>query len=144
MTQDELCRAVAERVFEMPVDRIRPSWYRDREVWLFYAKGDTEKRFILYSWDANSCNACMYEDQARAAAPPLDPGPSARPLPGYAYDLSEAWGVLRQLRDRGLLDACAGAALAELYTMDEEQAATLICEVALQLVHGGLPPEPLS
>ena len=139
MTKDELCRAVAERVLGYQVERTTPSWY-GREVWLFYDKADTEKRFIAYTWDANACNACMYEDQARAVRTPNDPGPSARPLPGYAYDLTHAWEVLVALKERGLLDAAAGAALADLHTRSEEEAATLICEVALQLV---APPIPV-
>ena len=91
-----LDRAVAERVLGFRVETVTPSWYGNREVWLFTRPGSTR---VDYSWDASSCNACMYRNGVD------DTDGTADPLPGYSDNIEAAWEIVDEMIERGFLVA---------------------------------------
>lgn len=126
--------AVAEKVLGYRVVKAKPAWY-PFEVWCFYAPGDTTEEWMAYSWDQNACNAMMFRNGKD------DKAGTAPPLPGYVFDISAAWNVVAEIRERGLLEAFK-AHLGDVWASSEEDAAVAICRAALAAVEGASPSIP--
>lgn len=87
----ELDMLVAEYVFGLHVEVVKPTWY-DREVMLFISP---ESGLIIYSYDTNGCNAMMYRNGVDSK------DGIAEPLPFFSLDDTIVWEIIDQLRGNG-------------------------------------------
>lgn len=119
--------AVAEHLIGYRRETVQPSWYRV-PVDLFSIEFDGRQE-VVYSYDANACNAMIFRNRVD------DKMGYAQPLPRYSSEIHVAWvevldAVTRfqppqRARFRDLMKTV------DLLAMTEEQVAMRICLTAL-------------